>query len=131
MTTTVTNEGAATVISGLRIGTSLTIASGASVSDALDMGAHSLLGVILPAAWTDAALTIEVSTDNATWIGLAYDDTGSQCNVIASPAVSSAYALSALGLMPYRYIRLRSGTTATPVNQGAGRVITVITRPLA
>lgn len=108
-----------------------TIANGASVSDALDLANTSLLGIIMPAAWTTAALTVEVSADNSTWTGLAYDQDGSQCNSIASPVAGSAYALNALGLLPYRYIRLRSGTTATPVNQGAARSITVITRPLA
>jgi hypothetical protein len=34
-------------------------------------------------------------------------------------------------MLPWRYIRLLSGTVATPVNQGADRVFTIITRPLA
>lgn len=85
----------------------------------------------MPAAWTAAALTIEVSADDSTYTGLAYDDLGSQCNTIASPVAGSAYALSLSGMLPYRYIRVRSGTTASPVNQGAARTVTVVTRPLA
>lgn len=109
----------------------VTIANGESVSSTIDTLRSTVIGLIFPAAWTTAALTIEVSADNATWIGLAYDNAGYQCNCIASPAVSSAYSISLDGMLPYRYIRLRSGTTATPVNQGGDRAITVITRPMA
>jgi len=108
-----------------------TIANGESVSAPIDLANTALLGLIMPAAWTAAALTVEVSVDDSTWTGLAYDDLGTQCNVIASPVASSAYALNMVGLLPYRYVRLRSGTTATPVNQGAERIVTVVTRPLA
>jgi hypothetical protein len=107
------------------------IASGQSVSDYLSLGDYAIVGVILPAAWTTAALTIEVSHDATTWIDTVMDADGAQCNVVASPAASTAYTLNLAGLLPYRYCRLRSGTTAAPVNQGAARSITVITRPLA
>lgn len=107
------------------------IAAGASVSDTLDLTTTALLGLIMPAAWTAAALTVEVSADGTTFTGLAYNDAATQCNSIASPVAGSAYALNLSGLLPYRYVRLRSGTTASPVNQAAERSITVITRPLA
>ena len=108
-----------------------TIASGASVSGTLDLNEEVILGIIMPAAWTSAALTVEVSADGVTFTGLAYDDAGTQCNSIASPVAGAAYAESLAGMLPYRYIRLRSGPTASPVNQLAARSIIVITRPLA
>ena len=111
--------------------TSITIANGASVTELLDLNGHVAIGIIMPAAWTTAALTVEVSADGTTFNGLAYNDLSSQCNKIASPVASSAYALDLAGMLPYRFVRLRSGTTASPVNQGAERSITVITRPLA
>lgn len=115
---------------GSRASQTATIANGASVSASIDLTDTSIIGIIMPAAWTTAALTIEVSADNVTFVGLAYDDLGAQANVISSPVASSAYALNLTGLLPYKHARLRSGTTASPVNQGAERLITVITRPL-
>lgn len=124
-------DGAAHVTAGPRTVTSVTIANGASVSGEIDLSKTCLIGLVMPAAWTTAAVTIEVSVDGgATYTGLAYDDTGTQCNSIASPVAGSAYALSLSGLLPYGTARIRSGTTATPVNQGADRTIQIITRPL-
>ena len=118
--------------SSARLPEAVTIANGASVSGTLDLRDSSIAGVIFPAAWTAAALTIEVYDEVAlAWIGIVYDDLGTQVNVIASPVVSTAYTLSVLGMLPYRYVRLRSGTTASAVNQAGARSITVITRPLA
>ncbi len=114
-----------------RIISTVSIANGESVSAAVDLEERSLLALIMPAAWTAAALTVEVSHDGTTWIGIVYDSLGVQANVIASPAVSTAYTLDALGLLPYRYMRLRSGTTASAVNQLGARSITAITPPLA
>lgn len=113
------------------VGDTLTIPNGGSVSPDMDLVNRTCVGLIMPAVFTAAALTIEVSVDRAAWIGVAFDDTGTQCNVVASPVVSCAYQLNAMGMLPYRYIRIRSGTTASPVNQGQATTITVINRPLA
>lgn len=105
-----------------------TIASGASVSATVDLSNAVLTGIIMPAAWTAADLTVEVSHDGTAWIGLAYDATATQCNNITTPAVDTAHAFDVRAMAPYQYIRLRSGTTASPVNQGADRDVLVISR---
>lgn len=110
---------------------SATIANGASVSAAIDLLSTALLDILMPAAWTAAALTVEASADNSTWYSLVYDENGPQINSWPSPVAGAAYTVAALGMLGFRYIRLRSGTGAVPVNQGADRVFTLITRPLA
>lgn len=40
----------------------------------------------------------------------------------------AAYSVSVVNMLPYRYIRFRSGTAASPVNQGADRVFTAMAR---
>ena len=117
---------------GVRTTSNVTISNGASVSAAVALTGVALLGLLMPASWTAAALTIEVSPDaGTTWYGLVYDSEGNQCNVVASPTAGSAYAVSLAGMLPYMTIRFRSGTPATPVNQGADRAITYVTRPIA
>lgn len=107
------------------------IPNGGSVSQSLELSGTCITGVIMPAAWTTAALTIEVSADASTWIGLVYNSDGTQCNSVAAPAVSSAYAFDLAGMIPYQFIRIRSGTTASPVNQADERTLVVCLREVA
>ena len=113
-----------------RVLKTLTIDNGASVSNSIYLAATNLLGFVMPAAWTSAALTIEVSNDGVTFYP-CYDYAGAQAGYIASPSVSSAYAVDLSALLPWRYARFRSGTSAAPVNQLANRSIVVVTRGLA
>lgn len=119
-----------TVSSADRVVQNATIAINTSVSGALDMDKNSLLGFIMPSAWTTAGITIEVSTDNSNWFP-ALDAYGSTVGYIASPVVSNAYAVDVQSLLPWRYIRFRSGTTASPVVQTAARTIPIVKRVLA
>ncbi len=113
-----------------RITQTVTIANGASISEVIDLTDTTLVGLIMPAVWTTAALNIGVSVDGTNWL-VGYDAFGSAANSIASPVVNGAYALDANALLPWRFVRLRSGTAASPVNQGANRVFTLIKRALA
>lgn len=107
----------------------VTITSGTAVSGNLNMGAKVLSAIIIPAAWTAAALSFQTSDDNgSTWYDV-YDDGGTELT-IASAAVVAGRRIS---VDPSAYagidcIRLRSGTTASPVNQGADRIITLVYR---
>jgi len=118
--------------SAIRSTTTATIANGASVSGTVDLTDTSLLGFIAPAAWTTAELNIEVSVDNTNWVTAGVLD-GSRSNVSRWSAVTAgaAYSVDVVNMLPYRFVRFRSGTAASPVNQGADRAFTVITRPLA
>jgi hypothetical protein len=105
------------------------IASGTSVSQSIDLSFHVLVGFVTPAAWTTAAIDLEVSIDGTTWFTNMYDSLGVATGIYLSPVVSSGYAVDALALIPYNFVRFRSGTSASPVNQAAARTISVITRP--
>ena len=109
----------------------VTILSGASVSDVMQVMDSAILGFIMRAAWTAAALNIEVSMDGTNFATVIYDGSGLAVSSWASPVAAAAYAVDALSMLPWRYVRFRSGTSGTPVNQGADRLITVVMRPLA
>ena len=117
--------------SAVRAVTALTIANAASVSDVLDLDRTALLGFIAPAAWTAAALNIEVSTDNSTWASAVLGSSNAAVGSWSAVVASNAYSVDMVALLPFRYVRLRSGTFAVPVAQGAARVFNVVTRPLA
>ena len=108
----------------------VTIANGASLSNGALLGDHVLVGIQMSAAWTAASLTFQISYDDgATWHNL-YDDSGTE--VTLSP-VSPAGLYLALSPDPFGgivLIKVRSGTSGTPVNQAAARSLILITRKI-
>jgi hypothetical protein len=104
-----------------------TIANGASLSGAIDLGTSRLLAIQMPAAWTAAALTFEASYDGVTYAPV-YDSAGTEISwtVGASRLVLNAAAAEWLGV---RYLKVRSGTSAAPVNQAADRTLKIIGAP--
>lgn len=117
-------------INVMREAKTLTIPLNGSVTQTLDVAYTTLIGFIIPSAWTAAGLTIEVSHDNITWVQ-PKDSFGSTVGYYSDITASTAYATDVQSLLPWRYLRLRSGTTATPINQTAARNIVVIKRILA
>ena len=116
----------------LRALATATIANGTSVSGSIDLTSTALLGFIAPSAWTAAALNIEVSPDGTTWpTAGAFDEFGSAIGQWSALTAGAAYKVDPLAMLPWRYVRLRSGTSGTPVNQAADRAFSIITRPLA
>ena len=102
----------------------VTIASGASLSGAVDLGAHRLGAVIVPSAWTAASITLQASQSLAGTYGDVYDDLGTEISLTA--AAGRVITGVTLERIPLRYVKLRSGTSATPVNQAAARTLTLV-----
>lgn len=122
----------AAVASPTRSAVTASIANGASVSGTVDLTNTAILGFVAPAAWTAAALNIEVSTNGSTWVTAGLIDSyGSSVSSWSSVTAGAGYSVDAAAMLPWQYVRFRSGTAASPVNQGAQRDFTVITRPLA
>ena len=102
----------------------LTIASGANLSDAVEMRAHSMLIVHMPSAWTAASIGFKISSDeNGTYIPL-YDDDGNLVQ-IDSPSASQAYA-APTALAASMWVKLWSQNgSGTNTNQAAARSLVV------
>lgn len=94
-----------------------TINAGASLSQAIDLVDTRLFGFQMPSAWTTAAMTFQVSADGVTYNDL-YDDTATETNltVSASKFIVLSNPQRFLGI---RYLKVRSGTTGSAVNQSA------------
>lgn len=103
-----------------------TIANGTSLSGAAQVSGK-VVGVITPAAWTAAAMTFSVSQDNVTYINL-YDDATERTIASASipTAESRMLALSLVNWLTVNWIKVRSGTAAAAVNQGAARSVILV-----
>ena len=102
-----------------------TIANGQSLSAAIDLKGRPLIGIVIPAAWTAAKRTFQVSLDGTTYNNL-YNLQGDELTSEAS--TNRFIAMTQFEFLPVRYVKVRSGTSAVPVNQGAARTIILATR---
>ena len=99
-----------------------TIANGASLSDALTLNGSKVAVIEMPAAWTAAPLTFQASMDGSNYFNV-YDDSGDEVYVIVD--INRRVYITIDALSQQKYIKLRSGTAVTAVNQGAQRLIYV------
>jgi hypothetical protein len=99
------------------------IASGASLSGELILGEGRAAAIIMPAAWTAAGLTFQVSTGDGTFVDL-YDAAGTEYTVAA--AASRAVLLPIADFLGFSRLRIRSGTSGAPVNQGDARTLKLV-----
>jgi hypothetical protein len=103
----------------------VTIANGASLSNQATLAEVTAVAIVMPAAWTAANLTFQASHDNATFNNL-YDEAGNEYTVTAS--TSRFIKVDPAVFAGIRYIKIRSGTSAAAVNQGAARDIVIVAR---
>ena len=105
-----------------------TIAASGSLSGAVHLpNGHALVGILMPAAWDTAALTFQVSLDGTTFQN-AYVAAGTEVSVTA--AAATTIALDPATWLHARYLKVRSGTAASAVNQTAARTVGLILRPI-
>jgi hypothetical protein len=105
---------------------SFTILNGQSLSAALRLNGMMGEALIMPAAWTAAGLSFAASETEAGIFLPLFDALGVEitCTVLASQRIVLPIGL----LRSHDWLRLRSGTAAVPVNQGADRSLTLLTR---
>lgn len=106
----------------------LTIANGASLSGELDLTEFTITGIIMPAAWTAADLTLAASDAAGGTFVPVYDAAGTELTIQAD--TSRFIALSPDATRALRFAKLRSGTSGSAVNQGAARELVVIVEAL-
>ena len=110
--------------------TPVTILTGAALSSvSADMRNEQLVGIIMPAAWDAAALTFQGSVDGITW-GNVFTATGELSFPSADVAAGNLLAFDIHMTPAIRFVKVRSGVAATPVNQTADRIITLLTRDM-
>lgn len=112
----------------LRVQT-VSIAINASASSSIKpQGACIPAAILMPAAWTAAGLSPEISVDNSTYYPI-YDEYGSM--VILQASTSRAIRLSPADYFGAGiYFRLRSvnASTGAAVTQAAARTLTILCR---
>lgn len=108
------------------------IAAGQSLSAATPLGAYTMVGISMPAVWTAASLSFQVSSDGgATWQEL-FNDNGTAVSIPAASAAAGQFiALTTNSNYTWRGInmmKVRSGTVGVPVVQTIGATVTLVAR---
>ena len=88
-------------------------------------GEFSLIGIKYPDVWTAAAITFLVSADGVNYANLL-DDAGTE---VSKTVTASQYReLDSAEFKSAIYLKIRSGTAATPVEQEEDREFTLVQR---
>ncbi len=103
------------------------IADTGSLSAAVLIGGDLPCQLQMPADWDAAVLTFQTSQDGATYQN-AYDANGNEVTVQA--AASRNIQLNPSDFAGVNYLKIRSGTGATPVAQSPARDFTLFVMPL-
>lgn len=105
---------------------STTIANGASLSSPITLDRRPILSVLIPAGWDDADMTFQVSMDGITYYELVDEDGAA---VTLAVAASKMVRLTNLDQWAgYNYLKMRSGTSGTPVTQSGAVTIYLTVR---
>jgi len=104
--------------------TAVLIGTGTALSAEVDLGIKVLVGIAMPAGWDEAALTFQGSIDGGTtWLEMQ----GASAVLTYSAAAGQFIAVDPTLWRGINAIKVRSGTSGTPVNQTANRTLTLIT----
>lgn len=117
---------AATIDSKINIKT-VTIAAGATgLSAVVDLEGFDSIAVETDAAFVTAVLTFQAAPYRDGTFKNVYDNTGTEV-VTASITASTIHSLDTifLALRPFRFIKIRSGTAASAVDQTSGTTLTL------
>lgn len=106
----------------------VTITNGTSLSNAALLQKYRLVGILMPATWTAAAMTFQVSVDGTNFFDL-YDSSGAE---VSYTVVQGHYVFTTpANWAGIRFLKVRSGTGGAAVSQGGDRIVSLIVRPLA
>jgi hypothetical protein len=104
----------------------VTIPNGQSLSNGALVGDYRISGLQFPATWAAGGISWQASLDDgATWVEVS-DSTGAP---IAYPVAGTAGAymlLDSTKFVGLTLVKIRSGTLAAPVNQGANCVLKLV-----
>lgn len=106
-----------------------TIAAGQSLSAEVALGEKTLVGIVVPSGWTAANLTFQGTPDDLNFYEL-YNYAGSELTVMVPVTTGCLIAVDPAQWRGITGIKVRSGTSASPVDQASQAQLTLITRTI-
>ncbi len=107
--------------------TTVTILTGASLSNTVDLAGKTVVGIEMPAGWDAAALSFQTAASAAANVGDLYDEDGEVSIPTGSVVANGVIGFQKIARFEHaEFIAVRSGPTGSAVNQTAERIITLI-----
>lgn len=105
-----------------------TILDGPSgLSAAINLRGFVPKGILMPAAWGAASVTFQAAEAEAGTYQDLYDSAGTEVSVTVAGGRAVGFSTAVQDLLAgVAFVKLRSGTTAVPVNQGANRALILV-----
>lgn len=102
------------------------IANGQNLSAAVEVSGMEVEALEMPAAWTAAGLSFQVSGDSSPKASAVFHNLYSAAATSAEVVIASATADTVIGplrtvIPACNFVKVRSGTASAPVAQGAAR----------
>ena len=94
-----------------------------SISPSVQIGGSALVGIVMPAAWTAASITMQGSHDGVTFNNI-YKDDGTEKTI--TTAASRYIPLNPADFVGCDEVKIRSGTNSVHVDQEAERAIVLV-----
>jgi hypothetical protein len=104
------------------------IAAGQSLSSQVNLGEQTLVGVFVPSGWTSANMTFEASPDGGTTWGNLFSYLGAE--VVFVSIAGQFLAVDPTLWKGVYSLKVRSGTSASPVNQASAVSVTLAIKNL-
>jgi hypothetical protein len=110
------------------VSTQFIIAINQNTSNAVVIGGALVFGIEIPAGFEATAITFQASqTLGGTYVNV-YDDSGVEVSAVVAPSRMVSIDAASLKLAPYRFIKIRSGTSGSPTTCLAERILRVISK---
>lgn len=109
----------------------IVIPNGKSQSAPIDLTGYKHFKIYMPSAWTEAALTFLTAPDQVSTFQKLIIDDGTEVSIASTVALISVDIVIdtfAVAFASMTWCIFRSGTAATPVNQGAERLIKLVAK---
>lgn len=104
-----------------------TITSGTALAPAVDLTIYRVFAISMPTTWSAAAITFQASVDGINYFNVV-DDTGTEVSVTAAASQYIVLTTPAK-MLGARWLKVRSGTSSVPVNQGSTVVVNIVGVP--
>lgn len=104
-----------------------TDATGLSAS--IDLNGKTPVAIIIGGTWATADITFKGSADGTNFYDVYYNSSGTRTEYVLPAAASSFLKIPYADLLGIHYLKIRSGTTGTPVDQTGSPTITLVTAP--
>lgn len=106
------------------------IGNGQSLSTAVQLTEGQLVGLVIPSAWTAAAVSFDASWDGGTTYAPLYSQTG-EVNVPSgyiATAERRYFGIDPVAFLGVTHLKVRSGLNGAAVAQGGARTVTLVMR---